>query len=119
MSGPGNSRAAGALALEPRLQALLEQDYPRFSDAEFARRRLALAQVLAKHGCDHCLVCGESRAGTGVQWLTGWPITTEAIVIFAPGSRELMFNGVVQPLAPRAPDRPGCRRPMGGAQGRG
>ena len=91
MSGPGISRAAGALALEPRLQALLEQDYPRFSDTEFARRRLALAQVLAKHGCDHCLVCGENRAGTGVQWLTGWPITTEAIVIFAPGSRELMF----------------------------
>ena len=118
MSGPGNSRAAGALALEPRLQALLEQDYPRFSDAEFARRRQALAQVLAKHGCDHCLVCRESRAGTGVQWLTGWPITTEAIVIFAPGSRELMFMEWYT-TRPRAPDRPGCRRPMGGAQGRG
>lgn len=76
--------------LEPRLQALVDQDYPRFSDAEFARRRSALGDVMAKHDCDCVLVCGENRAGTGVQWLTGWPITTEAIVLFAPGERELM-----------------------------
>lgn len=76
--------------LEPRLKALIDQDYPRFSDAEFARRRRALGDVMAKHGCDCLLVCGENRAGTGVQWLTGWPITTEAIVLFAPGERELM-----------------------------
>lgn len=77
--------------LDARLGALLDADYPRFSDAEFARRRRALADVLAKHGCDHLIVCGENRAGTGVQWLTGWPITTEAIVVFRPGERELMF----------------------------
>jgi Xaa-Pro aminopeptidase len=78
-------------ALDARLHALLEQDFPRFSHGEFARRRSALARVLAKHGCDHALVCGENRAGTGVQWLTGWPITAEALVVFAPGARERMF----------------------------
>jgi Xaa-Pro aminopeptidase len=83
--------AARPPELDARLRALLEQDYPRFSDAEFARRRGTLAAVLAKHGCDSLLVCGENRAGTGVQWLTGWPITTEAIVVFQPGERELMF----------------------------
>lgn len=77
--------------LEPRLRGILEQAYPRFSEPEFARRRRALAEVIAKHGCDHLLMCGENRAGTGVQWLTGWPTTTEAIVLFAPGERELMF----------------------------
>jgi Xaa-Pro aminopeptidase len=77
--------------LDARLSRLLDEDFPRFSDAEFARRRRALADVLAKHACDHLLVCGENRAGTGVQWLTGWPITTEAIVVFRPGERELMF----------------------------
>jgi Xaa-Pro dipeptidase len=76
--------------LEPRLQGLIDQDYPRFSDAEFARRRRALGEVMEKHGCDGLLVCGENRAGTGVQWLTGWPVTTEAIVLFAPGERDLM-----------------------------
>jgi Xaa-Pro aminopeptidase len=78
-------------ALDARLRALLNADYPRFSDAEFARRRRALADAMAKHDCDSLLVCGENRAGTGVQWLTGWPITTEAIVVFQPGERELMF----------------------------
>jgi Xaa-Pro aminopeptidase len=77
--------------LDARLRGLLDADYPRFSDAEFARRRRALADVMAKHGCDHFLMCGENRAGTGVQWLTGWPITTEAVVVFRPGERELMF----------------------------
>lgn len=77
--------------LDPRLRALLVEDYPRFSDAEFARRRRALGDVLGKHGCDHALMCGENRAGSGVQWLTGWPITAEALVVFAPGARERMF----------------------------
>jgi len=78
-------------ALAARLQTIVDQEYPRFSDAEFARRRRALADVMAKHGCDQLLMCGENRAGTGIQWLTGWPITTEAIVIFAPGEGEVMF----------------------------
>ena len=82
---------ARPLELDARLRGLLNEDYPRFSDAEFARRRRALADVMAKHGCDHLLMCGENRAGTGVQWLTGWPITTEAIVVFRPGERELML----------------------------
>lgn len=77
--------------LEARLQALIDQDYPRFSDSEFSRRRRALGAVMEKHACDCLLVCGENRAGTGVQWLTGWPVTTEAIVLFSPGERELMF----------------------------
>jgi Xaa-Pro aminopeptidase len=84
-------KSASEAPIDARLRTLLDEDYPRFSDAEFARRRRALADVMAKHGCDHLLVCGENRAGTGVQWLTGWPITTEAIVVFRPGERELMF----------------------------
>ena len=33
---------------------------------------------------------GEQRAGTGVAWLTGWPTTTEAYVIVAPGEPQRM-----------------------------
>src|SRR5262245_1842559 len=76
---------------EPRVQALLAQEYPHFSDAEYDRRRRALAEVMAKSGCDHLLVCGEQRAGTGVQWLTAWPISVEAFVIFRPGEQERMY----------------------------
>ena len=91
MTGKQMGAGAETFVLDERLLHLLRQEYPRFSDAEFARRRRALADVIGRHSCDHLLMCGENRAGTGVQWLTGWPITTEAIVIFTPGERELMF----------------------------
>src|ERR1017187_1409886 len=62
-----------------------------FSDAEFARRRMALADVLRKQGCDALLMCGEQRAGTGVCWLTGWPTSTEAIVLVMPGEQDVLW----------------------------
>jgi Xaa-Pro aminopeptidase len=77
--------------IEPRLRALLAPDYPRFSDAEFAHRRAALAAAMRQADVGHLLVCGEQRAGSGVFWLTGWPVTAEALVVFTPGERELMF----------------------------
>jgi len=46
--------AATPLKVEPRLKAILEQEYPRFSDAEYARRHNALAAVMAS-GADHLL----------------------------------------------------------------
>lgn len=75
---------------EPAIRAILEQEYPRFSDAEYERRRTQLAGVMAAHGCDRLLICGEQRVGGAVQWITGWPVTTEAYVVFEPGERERM-----------------------------
>ena len=40
------------MQLEPRLRAIVAQEYPRFSDAEFARRHQALARVMQKHDQD-------------------------------------------------------------------
>jgi Xaa-Pro dipeptidase len=76
--------------LEPRLAEIHAAEYPRFSDAEMARRRAALARVMEEAGVDHLLMCGEQRTGTGVGWLTGWPTTTEAIVIAAPRAPQVM-----------------------------
>jgi len=80
-----------ALRLDPRLAAIHAQEYPRFSDAEMARRRTALARVMADADVDHLLVCGEQRAGTGVAWLTGWPTTVEAYVIVSPREPQMMY----------------------------
>jgi len=85
-----NCTAANPLGLEPRLQAILQQDYPRFSDAEYARRHRALAAIMEKHGCDHLLVVTDHRAGNAVQWVTGWPGTVEAYVVFRPGTQMVM-----------------------------
>jgi Xaa-Pro aminopeptidase len=79
------------LTLDPRLAAIHAREYPRFSDAEMARRRTALARVMADAGVDHLLVCGEQRAGTGVAWLTGWPTTVEAYVIVSPREPQIMY----------------------------
>jgi Xaa-Pro dipeptidase len=82
---------ANPFNLSPRLQAVMAQEYPRFSDAEYARRHKLLGDAMAKHGCDHLLVITDHRAGNGVQWVTGWPGTNEAYVVFKPGVKMTMF----------------------------
>jgi Xaa-Pro aminopeptidase len=76
---------------EPAIRAILDEEYPRFSAAEYARRRRVLADIMQAQGCDHLLVSGEQRAGGGVQWITGWPVTVEGYVIFAPGEAQRMY----------------------------
>ena len=79
------------LNLSPRLRAIMDQEYPRFSDGEFARRHEALRQVMAKAGVDHLLVVTDHRTGNAPQWVTGWPGTVEAYVVFKPGEPMTMF----------------------------
>jgi Xaa-Pro aminopeptidase len=82
---------AEAPQLPVRLRALLKQDYPRFSEGEMRRRRDLLAALAERSGVDLVLVCGEQRAGGGVGWLTGWPVTAEAIAVFDGARTPLLF----------------------------
>jgi len=55
------------------------------------RRREALA-ALAEHAkADLVLVCGENRSGSGVAWLTGWPVSAEGIAVFDPPAPGVLF----------------------------
>jgi Xaa-Pro dipeptidase len=65
--------------------------YPRFSEAEMARRRDALAAELDAAGAGHALLYGANRAGPAVGWLTRWPVTREALCVFTPGERDLLL----------------------------
>ena len=78
------------MQLEPRLRAIVAQEYPRFSDAEYARRHRALQAVMEKAGVDHLLVITDHRTGNAPQWVTGWPGTVEAYVVFKPGEEMVM-----------------------------
>src|SRR5690554_783186 len=89
-TSPIRTSAGTALRLPPRLRPILRQEYPRFSDAEYARRHRALAAVMERHGLDHLLVITDHRAGNAPQWVTGWPGTVQAYVIFRPGERMWM-----------------------------
>lgn len=60
--------------------------YPRFSDAEMARRWKAAESVMAE--VDDLVVYGADRSGAPVQWLARWPVTREAALLWRPGDER-------------------------------
>jgi Xaa-Pro aminopeptidase len=68
----------------------MRQEYPRFSDEEYARRHKVLAAAMREAGADTLLVVTEGRSGNATQWVTGWPGTVEAFVVFRPGEKMWM-----------------------------
>src|ERR1700693_3999800 len=79
------------LKIEPRLKSIMEQEYPRFSDADVARRHRLLGDLMQNADVDHLLVITDHRTGNATQWVTGWPGTVEAYTIFKPGVKMTMF----------------------------
>jgi Xaa-Pro aminopeptidase len=79
------------LRLDPRLMAIVEQDYPRFSRAELARRRTLMAQVMEEEGVDHLVACAAFYRGGVVHWLSDWLATTEAVLLFTPGRPDTIY----------------------------
>ncbi|MGA7309830.1 MAG: M24 family metallopeptidase [Pseudolabrys sp.] len=79
------------MTLPPHLARIVEAEYPRFSDAEMTRRRVAIESLVAQADCDHLVFCGANRFGSAVQWLTQWPVTAEAVGVLTPGKRDALF----------------------------
>jgi Xaa-Pro dipeptidase len=80
-----------SIAVPAPLQALLDDEFPRFSPAELTARHEQVAGLLAAAGRQHLLVWGANRTGSGVQWLTRWPVTAEAAVVVTPGAPDALF----------------------------
>ena len=55
------------------------------------RRRAALRALAGRESLDLILVCGENRAGSGVAWISGWPVTAEAVALFDPARPGVLF----------------------------
>jgi Xaa-Pro dipeptidase len=72
-------------------ELLAASPYPRFSEAEMARRHDALAAAMAERDVGHALVYGANRAGSAIGWLTRWPVTREALVLVTPGEPDLLL----------------------------
>jgi hypothetical protein len=77
--------------LPPDLRAIFEQSYPRFSDVEYARRQRSSANVMAAAGADHVLMVTVQNVGNATRWMTSWPGTAEALLVFRPGEKMVMF----------------------------
>ena len=92
--------------------------YPRFGDGEMGRRHEALAAAMAERDVGHAIIYGANRTGSAVGWLTRWPVTREALVVFTPGEPDLLlvnfYNHVpnAQRIATEAEVRWAGERPM-------
>ncbi|MEY3071819.1 MAG: hypothetical protein RLZZ353_15 [Actinomycetota bacterium] len=62
-----------------------------FSPDELLRRRDALAAEAVAAGVDRIVLYGSERSGTAVPWLTRWPVTREAAVVFGTGEQDTLF----------------------------
>lgn len=77
--------------LQSRYADLLGADYPRMSDAEMQRREKVVAEMMAANGLDALIVAEAMRAGTATGWITGWPVTAEAVTVVVQGLPRKMF----------------------------
>jgi len=77
------------LSLPAELRPVLEQNYPRFSDAEYARRHNAWPGD-GRQRRRHLLIVSAQNVGNATRWVTSWPGTTQALLIFEPGEKMTM-----------------------------
>jgi Xaa-Pro aminopeptidase len=63
---------------------MVDDLYPRFSKEELARRRQSIVELMGSAGVSHLVAYGAERVGSAVPWLTEWPVTTEAALLFTP-----------------------------------
>jgi Xaa-Pro dipeptidase len=61
---------------------------PGFSGPEMRRRRAAFGAEMERNGVSYALVYGANRSGSAVSWLTGWPVTREALLVAGPAVEE-------------------------------
>ncbi|MBO0831859.1 MAG: aminopeptidase P family protein, partial [Actinobacteria bacterium] len=72
-----------------------------FAQSEMHRRRAEFAREMERHELQYALVYGANRSGSAVSWLTGWPVTREALLLVAPQPEDDLllvsfFNHVPQ-----------------------
>lgn len=81
--------AAGRTAAAPSAPA--GPAPPGFSAGEIARRRRLAEDCAAERGVDALVVYGANRSGSAVPWLTGWPVTREAVLVMRPAQQPVLL----------------------------
>jgi Xaa-Pro dipeptidase len=62
-------------------------------ERERDRRRSFLESAMARAGVDHVLLYSANRVPGAVTWLTGWPVTREAVVLATAGEPDVLWIG--------------------------
>lgn len=66
-------------------------DFPTFSDHEMAARHKAAHNLMDQQGVEGLLVYGSGRYASDVYWLTDWPSSREAYVLFQHGKEPVVL----------------------------
>ncbi len=74
-----------------RYADLIDAVFPRFSDGEMKRREGVLSNIVSTQELDALIVVEAMRAGTANGWITGWPVTAEAVTLIVPGAPRRIF----------------------------
>jgi Xaa-Pro aminopeptidase len=82
------------MSISPAAPTSARAEPAEFSAAEYARRRHLMAEVAAEHGVDAVVGYGANRSGGAVPWLTGWPVTREAVVVLVPDRPPTLLVGL-------------------------
>ena len=88
--------------LAPELRPIIEAPFPRFSAAEMTRRRDAIAKIMAEAEIDHLAIYGMNRTGNIVQYLTQWPVLTEAAGVTRRGGAIIFISSITTTSRRRA-----------------
>ncbi|MFQ3360755.1 MAG: M24 family metallopeptidase [Alphaproteobacteria bacterium] len=73
---------------------LLNSDYPEFSSTEYENRRILFESAMLKNGTDEisdAIIYEAGNSGSAIQWLTGWPVTQEALLHIGRGEKLKLY----------------------------
>ena len=70
---------------------LLDARFPTFSRSEMERRAQRLDDLIERQALDALMIVESLRAGTATGWVTGWPVTAEAVTAIAPNTPRRMY----------------------------
>tara|TARA_B110000444_G_C18832479_1_gene594033 strand:- start:1124 stop:2329 length:1206 start_codon:yes stop_codon:yes gene_type:complete len=73
---------------------LLNSDYPKFSSTEYENRRTLFESAMLKNGTDEisdAIIYEAGNSGSAIQWLTGWPVTQEALLHIRRGEKLKLY----------------------------
>jgi Xaa-Pro aminopeptidase len=66
-------------------------DYPIFSDQEIERRHQAVYKLMEDEDIEALLIYGSGRYASDVYWLSDWPSSREAYVLFQAGKEPVIL----------------------------
>ncbi len=77
--------------LPPDLAALVEAEWPRFSETEISRRQACINALMEEQNLEYLMVYGFYWNGPAIPWLTHWPTSAEAALIITPQEKNKLY----------------------------